>query len=601
MVLTFPYHGGAHELLDESLNSLLKSLSLDNDHKRPTLRSVSFNSRETKPVLKTWGSGKLIIKGSLSFNSRNRDMDSFNGEPRIYKKCQASPLNGEANYRNTRFAPAEKSRELSSPKHEAAVKLQKVYKSFRTRRQLADCAVLVEQRWWRLLDFAMLRRSSVSFFEIEKNESVVSKWARAKSRAAKVGKGLSKDEKAKKLALQHWLEAIDPRHRYGHNLHFYYARWLRCECKQPFFYWLDVGEGKEISIDEKCPRSKLQHQCIKYLGPKEREEYEVLIEDRKLLYKKSRQILDTTDNSSDSKWIFVLSTTKNLYVGQKKKGTFQHSSFLAGGATSAAGRLEVEKGILKAIWPHSGHYRPTEENFQEFVAFLQLKNIDLTNVKKSPVEGEEEEEGATFALRRPSLSDLDLTRMTTEEGEEHESNGSNGLRTNSLKRSKSFDIPSDSAKARSEEEERARKKEMLLSVDSEESEEEVDTKTKDSHPFDSKQEEKQTLDGFRRPILFIGEQEEGEGTRLIRRRTNFRKENLSLQLGNQLTCRWTTGAGPRIGCVRDSPSELRFRALEEVSLSPRSRLHSRTSSSPANTPGPMPMLEIRHAKSMDEP
>lgn len=32
---------------------------------------------------------------------------------------------------------------------------------------------------------------------------------------------------------------------------------------------------------------------------------------------------------------------------QKKKGTFQHSSFLAGGATSAAGQLVLEKGVLK--------------------------------------------------------------------------------------------------------------------------------------------------------------------------------------------------------------------------------------------------------------
>lgn len=31
---------------------------------------------------------------------------------------------------------------------QAALKLQKVYKSFRTRRQLADCAILVEQRWY---------------------------------------------------------------------------------------------------------------------------------------------------------------------------------------------------------------------------------------------------------------------------------------------------------------------------------------------------------------------------------------------------------------------------------------------------------------------
>jgi hypothetical protein len=61
---------------------------------------------------------------------------------------------------------------------------------------------------WKLLDFALLKRNSVSFFDIEKPETAISRWSRARMRAAKVGKGLSKDEKAQKLALQHWLEAV---------------------------------------------------------------------------------------------------------------------------------------------------------------------------------------------------------------------------------------------------------------------------------------------------------------------------------------------------------------------------------------------------------
>jgi hypothetical protein len=44
---------------------------------------------------------------------------------------------------------------------------------------------------WELLDFALLRRSSVSFFDIERQESAVSKWARARTRAAKVKKPAS--------------------------------------------------------------------------------------------------------------------------------------------------------------------------------------------------------------------------------------------------------------------------------------------------------------------------------------------------------------------------------------------------------------------------
>lgn len=114
----------------------------------------------------------------------------------------------------------------------------------------------------------------------------------------------------------------------------------------------------------------------------ERKAYEVVLEDGKFFNKHSGEILQTSDTEdSDSKWIFVLSTSKVLYVGKKKKGTFQHSSFLAGGATVAAGRLVVEDGVLKAVWPHSGHYQPTEENFMDFLSFLRENNVDITDVK----------------------------------------------------------------------------------------------------------------------------------------------------------------------------------------------------------------------------
>lgn len=38
---------------------------------------------------------------------------------------------------------------------------------------------------------------------------------------------------------------------------------------------------------------------------------------------------------------------------------------------------------------------------------------------------------------------------------------------------------------------------------------------------------------------------------------------------NHLPCRWSTGTGPRIRCVRDYPQDLQSRALEHVNLSPR--------------------------------
>lgn len=60
-----------------------------------------------------------------------------------------------------------------------------------------------------------------------------------------------------------------------------------------------------------------------------------------------------------------------------------------------------------------------------------------------------------------------------------------------------------------------------------------------------------------------------------------------LQLGKKLSCKWSTGAGPRIGCLRDYPSELQSQALEQANLSPRSGgsiLHKISHSRPQASP-----------------
>ncbi|KAK4769657.1 hypothetical protein SAY86_027807 [Trapa natans] len=54
----------------------------------------------------------------------------------------------------------------------------------------------------------------------------------------------------------------------------------------------------------------------------------------------------------------------------------------------------------------------------------------------------------------------------------------------------------------------------------------------------------------------------------ILQRIDSKKATGSYQLGHQLSPKWSTGAGPRIGCINDYPSEVRHQALEMVSLSP---------------------------------
>lgn len=183
-------------------------------------------------------SGRTALESSVSF--KGKDLKKITEEEELHIVVNSPKSEGMENR-----SPRAESRDgiqmimdlgPTNREHMAATQLQRVYKSFRTRRRLADCAVLAEKSWWTLLNFAELRRSSVSFFDIEKHKTAVSRWSRARTRAARVGKGLSKNEKAQMLALQHWLEAIDPRHRYGQNLQLYYEKWLHCQSQQPFFY-----------------------------------------------------------------------------------------------------------------------------------------------------------------------------------------------------------------------------------------------------------------------------------------------------------------------------------------------------------------------------
>ncbi|KAM3266514.1 IQ domain-containing protein IQM2 [Capsicum annuum] len=582
MGLSFSCPFVSHSDSETGLDSVVvKSIDFGHDERKTPVRSVSFTSHDTEPtILQSDGSGRMSIEKTVSFRSTESALEfrkTSLGEKHDFGEFRRlGSMNGESQKSPLPYT--------SSPKHEAALKLQKVYKSFRTRRKLADSAVLIEQSWWKLLDFAELKHSSISFFDLDKHETAVSRWSRARTRAAKVGKGLSKNGKAQKLALQHWLEAIDPRHRYGHNLHFYYVQWLHSQSKEPFFYWLDIGEGKEVNIVDKCPRWKLQQQCIKYLGPMERKAYEVEVEDRKLFYKEDGKLLDTTDEPKGTKWIFVLSTSKNLYVGKKTKGTFQHSSFLAGGATLAAGRIVAEQGVLKAVWPHSGHYRPTPENFQDFISFMMENNVDLNYVKLESDEDEEKSVGKNnrvFLRGDSSEDDLYKDVLETEENDVEESTSEKrdlkvqeqaaNIQLSDSKPSHSFSSKLTNLKIpRNDDflEKLKNESEAAKSIsNSLESPKDGYETAREMFPLEEGQMDlKQSssveeLDENKEEII---------PNDTIIQRINSHKDLKSYQLGKQLSCRWSTGAGPRIGCLRDYPSKLQSHALEQVSLSPRS-------------------------------
>ncbi|KAK6145075.1 hypothetical protein DH2020_021895 [Rehmannia glutinosa] len=448
---------------ENGFESVVKSI---NDEQTTPVRSVSFKGKDSEPkILQPLGSGKLL-EGSVRYRARKtQTMKKFT---ETLSRLSRSGSSVDLIPHSPILAP-------NSPKHEAAIKLQKVYKSFRTRRKLADCAVLIEQSWWKLLDFAELKHSSISFFDIEKHETAISRWSRARTRAAKVGKGLSENSKAQKLALQHWLEAM------------------------------------------------------------ERKAYEVAVEDGKLFYNETGELLNTTNEPKGSKWIFVLSTSRTLYVGKKKKGSFQHSSFLAGGATLAAGRIVAENGVLKL-----DSIDDEEESSAGKHVRSHSSGDDLT--EKDNMEIEENEEFISKKVvnsEEENAAEIEAPKLWT---------------PHSLSKLQSLRIPS--------------KNDLLETL---KTENEISESSTGVFLLGSPTDEYLTAkDSFAPEEQDAETNEETITEEHILRRINSHKDMKSFQLGKQLSCKWSTGAGPRIGCLRDYPSGLQSHALEQVNLSPRS-------------------------------
>lgn len=66
----------------------------------------------------------------------------------------------------------------------------------------------------------------------------------------------------------------------------------------------------------------------------------------------------------------------------------------------------------------------------------------------------------------------------------------------------------------------------------------------------------------------------------------------AFRLGKAVSCKWSTGTGPRIGIVRDYPTELQSRALEQVNLSPRVTPGAFGKCGPIPSPRPSPKVRL---------
>lgn len=214
---------------------------------------------------------------------------------------------------------------------DAARVLQRTYRGYRERRQLAGLSLDPSTRWTEAIKEAQYReltrprpRTSDSTQELEDGDDRRSEarksWRRVGGIARRAGgndqadggpspgdgdtnERVDEQKRTKStqiMDLSYFLEMVDLNHRYGSNLRKYHAEWKRRGTRENFFYWLDHGDGKELSL-ENCSRERLDSMRVRYLSKEERLNYLTMVDGQgRLCWKKNGIRIDTSVEWKDS-------------------------------------------------------------------------------------------------------------------------------------------------------------------------------------------------------------------------------------------------------------------------------------------------------------
>jgi hypothetical protein len=217
-------------------------------------------------------------------------------------------------------------------------------------------------------------------------KSAQEKLGRVMGHLMRLNEGVSKG--AKPMAELYHPELIDKQNRYGRQGAELFNVWLKQDKGKMNYMnyndWLKALEnGENVLGKSEIPAQYLVNgklnpaiSKVRYLNPEERKAFEVSMSHGKLQFSQSRNVVDT----SGKEFIFVVDSNRKMYLGEYSRGTFNHSSFLSGGAVMGAGELSVKDGKIVGITDKSGHYEPDNDLIIKGLMALHLSKVDLSNV-----------------------------------------------------------------------------------------------------------------------------------------------------------------------------------------------------------------------------
>jgi hypothetical protein len=177
--------------------------------------------------------------------------------------------------------------------------------------------------------------------------------------------GVSKGARA--IVQSYQAEVFDPNHRYGRQMNQFFSVWKDSKTEDDFQAWMTkVDQGQEVSQREALKTQKLLKEDntpiempkVVYLKENELSQYELQVDSDGNLTTEAHKgkVLHSKDRAKESSYMFVICPEGKMYAAPYERGTFNHSSFLAGKPVKCAGVFLCTDGKLNTIWDDSGHY-----------------------------------------------------------------------------------------------------------------------------------------------------------------------------------------------------------------------------------------------------
>ena len=284
--------------------------------------------------------------------------------------------------------------------HAAALRIQRTFRGYRTRREEKGFALDATTRWISAIREAQFRESTrprassklgasppdvlahanasgdirpTSAKDHWKKAAVVARRAghdeaesgspssdddedeeatpeqRQEARRRRAEAKAERKHEARMMGLQYFLEMVDLKHRYGSNLRSYHGLWKKSDTNENFFYWLDYGEGKNMELDS-CPRDRLEREQVRYLSREERQWYLVRVdEEGRLTWAKNGARISTTERYKDSIHGIVPSEdTAPVFNPALHKSASQESASDASSVSSTESKREADRAAKYA-------------------------------------------------------------------------------------------------------------------------------------------------------------------------------------------------------------------------------------------------------------